>query len=466
MRPLLFGAVISFESGRQEDDIVSISRGDPGRRRADILLLNGNVLLLDSDSSSFDPGGIAVRDGKIEAVGPSGDIEKAYEASETLDVSGCVVLPGLVNGHTHAAMTLFRGLADDLPLMQWLEEHIFPAEARLDEKWVYWGTMLACAEMILSGTTTFCDMYLFEHKVAEAAKTAGMRALVGEVLYDFPSPCYGPIENGLKHTESLIERWRGDPQIRIAVEPHALYTCSPGLLEKCGEISRKHDAPLVIHLSETASEVEQIVERYGRRPVAHLSELGLLGPRLIADHCVELNDTDITMLSENRVKVVHNPESNMKLASGIAPVPKLLAAGLTVSLGTDGCASNNNLDMFGEMDTCAKLHKVANMDPTVLCAADVLRMATSGGADALGWKDQTGMIRPGMLADIIVVDFSKPHLTPVYNPVSHLVYAAGAADVRHSIIGGRLVMKDRKLLTLDLEEIFAHVREFAAQAGR
>ncbi|MHC1725137.1 MAG: amidohydrolase [Syntrophobacteraceae bacterium] len=436
------------------------------KKRADILLLNGNVLLLDSHAGSFNPGGTAIRDGKIEAVGPSGEIEAAYQAPEVLDVSGCVVLPGLVNGHTHAAMTLFRGLADDLPLMQWLEDHIFPAEARLNEKWVYWGTMLACAEMILSGTTTFCDMYLFEHKVAEAAKAAGMRALVGEVLYDFPSPCYGPVESGLKHTESLIDRWRGDPLIRIAVEPHALYTCSPDLLRKCGEISEKHGVPLVIHLSETEAEVEQIVERYGKRPVAHLYGLGLLGPSLIADHCVALNETDISMLCEKDVKVIHNPESNMKLASGIAPIPKLLAAGLTVALGTDGCASNNNLDMFGEMDTCAKLHKVANMDPTILSAADVLKMATTGGAGALGWKGLTGRIQPGMLADIIVVDFSKPHLTPVYNPVSHLVYAAGAADVRHSIIGGRLVMKDRTLLTLDIEEIFGHVREFAAQVGK
>lgn len=437
------------------------------KKKADILIVNGVVLTLDTElPQRIDPGAIAVLDGKIEAVGPADKIMTNFEAPKVLDASGCVVLPGLINSHTHAAMTLFRGLADDLPLMDWLHDHIFPAEGRLTGKWVYWGTMLACAEMILSGTTTFCDMYLFEHKVAEAARDAGMRAMVGEVLYDFPSPSYGPIENGLRHTESLIERWRGDPLVRIAVEPHALYTCSPQLLRQCDEIARRNQAPLIIHLSENEAEVRQIVDRYGRRPVSHLSDLGLLGPGLIADHCVALDENDISLLARNEVKVVHNPESNMKLASGIAPVPHLLDAGITVALGTDGCASNNNLDMFGEMDTCAKLHKAATLDPTVLPAETVLKMATVNGAAALGWEGRLGRIAPGMLADIIIVDFAKPHLTPVYNPVSHLVYAAGAADVRTSIIGGRVVMEDRKLLTLDLEEIFANVREFAKQTGK
>lgn len=437
------------------------------KKKADILILNGDILTLDKElPQRLDSGAIAVLDGKIAAVGPTTKIMTSYYAPKVIDASGCVVLPGLINSHTHAAMTLFRGLADDLPLMEWLNDHIFPAEARLTEKWVYWGTMLACAEMILSGTTTFCDMYLFEHKVAEAAKDAGMRALVGEVLYDFPSPCYGPIENGLKHTESLIEKWRGDPLVRIAVEPHALYTCSPKLLKQCCKIARQNKVPLVVHLSENEAEVQQIIERYGSRPVQHLSNLELLGPGLVADHCVALDDKDISLLAANNVKVVHNPESNMKLASGIAPVPRLLDAGITVALGTDGCASNNNLDMFGEMDTCAKLHKAATLDPTVLPAETVLEMATINGAAALGWEGRLGRIAPGMLADIIVVDFAKPHLTPVYNPVSHLVYAAGAADVRTSIIGGRIVMEDRKLLTLDIEEIFAHAREFAKQNGK
>ncbi len=432
-----------------------------GKKKCDILLLNGTVLTLDGASSRIDRGAVAVCGERIEAVGSGAEIAPRFESAKVIDASGCVILPGLVNSHTHAAMTLFRGLADDLPLMDWLQGHIFPAESRLTEKWVYWGAMLACAEMIMSGTTTFCDMYLFEHKTAEAARAAGMRALVGEVLYDFPSPAYGPIENGLRHTEDLIERWRGDPLVRVAVEPHALYTCSPDLLRRCHEVSQRQNVPLVVHLSENQAEVEQIMEKYGKRPVRHLADLGLLGPGLVADHCVALDEADIDLIAQNGVKVVHNPESNMKLASGIAPVPRLLDRGVTVALGTDGCASNNNLDMFGEMDTCAKLHKAANLDPTLLSADTAIRMATVNGAEALGWGGVLGGIAPGMLADIIVVDFAKPHLTPVYNPVSHLVYAAGAADVRTSIIGGRVVMEDRKLLTLDLEEIFAHVREFA-----
>jgi len=437
--------------------------GPADKEKADILILNGQVLTLDRENSRIERGGIAVRDGMIVAVGTVDAIRSGFDPTRVVDAPGCVVLPGLINAHTHAAMTLFRGLADDLPLMDWLQKHIFPAEARLTQEWVYWGTMLACAEMILSGITTFCDMYLFEHKVAEAARDAGMRALVGEVLYDFPSPCYGPIENGLRHTRSLIENWRGDPLIRVAVEPHALYTCSPDLLRKCNEISLKNQVPLVIHLAENDSEVQLVLEKYGKRPVRHLADLGLLRPDLIADHCVALDDDAMALIADSGTKVVHCPESNMKLASGIAPVPRLLEMGVTVALGTDGCASNNNLDMFGEMDTCAKLHKAAALDPTVLPAETVLRMATGSGADALGWGNRLGRIAPGMLADIIIVDFSKPHLTPVYNPVSHLVYAAGAADVRTSIIGGRIVMEDRKLLTLDLDKILSHVRKFSEQ---
>ncbi|MCE5244251.1 MAG: amidohydrolase [Syntrophobacteraceae bacterium] len=431
------------------------------KMEADLLLAHGLVLTLDSAGRRFDPGAVAIRSGKIAAVGPSEEILASFTAPRTLDVTGCVVMPGLINGHTHAAMTIFRGLADDLPLMEWLERHIFPAERKLTEDWVYWGTMLACAEMILSGTTAFCDMYLFEHKVAEAARTAGMRALVGEVLYDFPSPHYGPVENGLRFTRDLIERWRGDPLIRVAVEPHAPYTCSPPLLESCRKISSDLGVPLVIHLSENQAEVDQVLERYGRRPVAHLESLGLLGPDLLADHCVVLDENDMELLAHRGVHVVHNPESNMKLASGIAPVPRLLELGVNVSLGTDGCASNNDLDLFGEMDTCAKVHKVASLDPTALPAPTVLRMATRNGAAALGLAGRIGELTAGCRADCIVVDFHKPHLTPVFDPVSHLVYAARGSDVRHSVIEGRLVMEDRRLLTMDIDEVMERVCGFA-----
>jgi len=289
-----------------------------------------------------------------------------------------------------------------------------------------------------------------------------MRALVGEVLYDFPSPNYGPIESGFEFTEALIHQWQGDPLVRIAVEPHTLYTCSPSVLIRSAELAERFDVPLITHLSENETEVDEILKRYGRRPVAHLEHLGVLSPRFIADHCVALDDQDMEILARRGVEVVHNPESNMKLASGIAPVPRLLEMGVNVALGTDGCASNNDLDLFGEMDTCAKLHKVATLDPTVLPAGTVLRMATQNGARALGLEGKTGELSPGKWADIIVVDFDQPHLTPLYQPVSHLVYAARGSDVRHSIIHGRMVMEDRRLLTMDVDEVMDRVRSFAS----
>lgn len=432
-----------------------------GKQPCDLILSGGLVLTLNHRDQRFDPGAVAIRDETIAAVGPASAIEQDYTAARVLDVGGCVVLPGLINAHTHAAMTLFRGLADDLPLMQWLQNHIFPAEQKLTEEWVYWGAMLACAEMILAGTTTFCDMYLFEHRVAEAARDAGMRALVGEVLYDFPSPHYGPVDQGLRFTDQLIQKWSGHPRVRIAVEPHALYTCSPDLLTRCRELAERHRVPLITHLSENEAEVQQIQERYGRRPVSHLERLGLLDQHLIADHCVALNERDMELLAEHRVQVVHNPESNMKLSSGIAPVPRLLELGVNVALGTDGCASNNDLNLFGEMGTCAKLHKVATLDPTVIPAATALAMATRNGAKALGLGGKVGMLREGLLADLIVVDFQKPHLAPLYHPVSHLVYAAGPADVRHCVIHGRIVMENRIIQTFDLEEVLHHARRIA-----
>jgi 5-methylthioadenosine/S-adenosylhomocysteine deaminase len=423
----------------------------------DLIIKNGTILTMDAKNSILENGFIAIRGDGISHMG-TGDIS-SIKAAKIIDAKGGLVLPGLVNGHTHAAMTLFRGLADDLPLMQWLENYIFPAERKMDAEFVYTGTQLALAEMILSGTTTFCDMYLFEEEVATAAKKAGVRCLAGEVLYDFPSPNYGSVENGLAYTESLIQKWRNDPIVSIAVEPHSLFTCSPELLTASNELASKHGVPLIIHVAETLNEVLEIKKKYAKTPIEHLESLGLLGPHLTADHCVHLEPSDIETMAEHGVKVVHNPESNMKLASGIAPVPELIKQGVTVGLGTDGCASNNNLDLFSEMDTAAKLHKVHAMDPTVVDAVSVLRMATIEGARALGLQDITGSLEAGKKADVIVIDTQKPHLTPVYNAVSTLVYAASGNDVTHSVINGKLVMEDRNLLTLDLDEIIARSRE-------
>ena len=424
---------------------------------ADLIIKNGTILTMDSKNSILENGFLSIRGDSISHMG-TGDMP-SIKADKIIDAKGGLVLPGLVNGHTHAAMTLFRGLADDLPLMQWLENYIFPAERNMDAEFVYTGTLLALAEMILSGTTTFCDMYLFEEEVAKAAKKAGVRCLVGEVLYDFPSPNYGSVGEGLEYTESLIQKWRDDPIVSIAVEPHSLFTCSPELLMASNELALKHRVPLILHVAETLNEVSEIKGKYAKTPIEHLYSLGLLGAHLIADHCVHLGPSDIKKMAEHGVKVVHNPESNMKLASGIAPVPELIKQGVTVGLGTDGCASNNNLDLFSEMDTAAKLHKVHAMDPTVVDAVTVLRMATIEGARALGLQDITGSLEIGKKADVIVVDTHKPHLTPMYNAVSHLVYAASGNDVTHSVINGKLVMEDRKLLTLDLDEIIARSRE-------
>jgi 5-methylthioadenosine/S-adenosylhomocysteine deaminase len=360
-------------------------------------------------------------------------------------------------------MSLFRGLADDLPLMVWLQDHMLPAEAKLTFDKVYEGTRLSCAEMILSGTTTFCDMYLFEEAVAQAAREAGLRAVVGEVIHDFPSPDYGSVEEGLKYAEALIEKWQNDPLITIAVEPHSAYFCSPGLLRKAKAIADRHGVPMVIHLAETEREVTQTQEKYGRTPVDHLANMGLLSPNLIADHCVVLTRQEISLLKAFDVKVVHNPESNMKLASGIAPVPDLLKEGVTVGLGTDGCASNNNLDLFQEMDTVAKLHKVQTLDPTVLDARTVVRMATRDGARVLGLDNDIGTLESGKKADIIVIDIHRPHLIPMYDIYSHLVYAVKGSDVVTNIVNGQVLMEDRVLTTLDVAEVMARVNQIAEE---
>ena len=427
----------------------------------DILIHNAKVLTLNDSDEIFSPGTVAIQNDEIVWVGPEDSWPDRFEPGELVNMAGGLIMPGLINAHTHAAMTCFRGLADDLPLTVWLNEHIFPAEKKIDAEMVYKGTLLACAEMILSGTTTFCDMYLFEDQVAKAAHEAGMRAVVGEVLYDFPSPNYGPPENGLSFTRDLINTWAKDPLISVAVEPHAVYTCSPGLLRACRDIAVEFRVPMIIHLAESQDEVDQVKGLYGVSPVMHLEKLGLLGPHLVADHCVVLRDEEIDLLAHRGVKVVHNPESNMKLASGVAPAVELLARGVAMGLGTDGCASNNNLDMLAEMDTAAKLHKVYRLDPTVMGARTVTHLAVRGGARVLGVEDKVGCLEPGKKADIIGLDLDKPHLTPLYNIYSHLVYAVSAADVTLSIINGRVVMRNGELLTLDVERVMAEVRAIA-----
>jgi len=424
------------------------------------MITNGTVITMNGEDSVIENGAVAVKGENIVAVGKAGELS-ACKVSKRIDAKGGIIMPGLVNTHTHASMTIFRGLADDLPLMAWLNDHIFPAEADLTSQKVYDGALLACAEMILSGTTCFCDMYLFEDHVAQAAKDAGIRAVVGEVLFDFPSPNYGSLEKGFAYTEMLVDKYRNDPLINIAVEPHSPYLCAPDLLEKASLLAQKNDLLLVIHVSETRSESLEINEKYGLTPVGFLASLGVLSPKLLACHCVHLTEEDIALLKKHDVKVAHNPESNMKLASGFAPVPELLIKGVCVGIGTDGCASNNNLDIFHEMSMAAKLGKVHMHDPAAMNAKSVLRMATIDGARALGLSGITGSLEPGKKADIIILDTRKPHLTPMYNPVSHLVYAARGSDVQTSVINGRLIMEERKLLSLDISKIAGKIIRIA-----
>jgi len=436
------------------------------KKKVELVIRGGLVVTMDEQGTVFNPGSVAVSRGKIVCVGDEDEVLSQVDGTREISARGCAVMPGLVNVHTHAAMTCFRGLADDLPLMMWLTEHIFPAEKKINGDIVYKGTLLACAEMILGETTTFADMYLFADQVAKAAKEAKMRALIGEVIYDFPSPNYGSPEKGIQFTKALIDEWKGDDLISVAVEPHAVYTCSPQLLKECERIVEQFQVPLVIHLSENEEEIKQVNKKYGKTPVQHLDGLGLLGSKLLGVHCVVLTEKDMECLEKNDVKVAHNPESNMKLASGVSPVPDLLKRGITVGLGTDGCASNNDLDMWGEMDTCAKLHKVFLLDPTVMPAQKVVRMATIEGAKAIGMADRIGSLHEGKRADIIIVDLKKPHLTPMYQVYSHLVYSASAHDVKTSIINGEVVMSDRKLLTLDKEKVMESVKEIARNVIR
>jgi 5-methylthioadenosine/S-adenosylhomocysteine deaminase len=430
----------------------------------DLIITGGKVLLLDSENTCIDHASVAINADEIVAVGLTEQIAKQYCARKTITAQDSLIMPGFVNCHTHAAMTCFRGIADDLELMDWLNNYIFPAEARnMNKKLAYWGSLLAAAEMIKSGTTTFCDMYIFEDETARAAKDAGMRCLIGEVLFDFPSPNFKTVEKGIDYTKMLIEKWKNDPLVNIIIEPHALYTCSTPLLTEVKELAENYHLPIGLHLLENAAEKKQLEEKFGKGAVSFLKDIGYLDEHLIAFHCVCMSKEEIKLFADNGCKVSHNPASNMKLASGVAPIPDMLKAGITVGLGTDGCASNNNLDMIKEMSTAAKLHKVSRLDPTVMDARTVIRMATIEGAKALGMEKIIGFLEKGKKADIIIIGLNESHLTPLYNEHSHLVYAMSGADVDTVLINGKIVMENRKLLTINEEEVIQKVREIAVK---
>ena len=428
------------------------------------LLITGRYLYLqDKHKTMVRDGGVAILQDTIVETGIGSELAAKYPEAENLATEHGLIMPGLVNTHTHAAMSCFRGLADDLSLMQWLQEYIFPVETKLTGNIVYQATLLSLAEMIKSGTTSFCDMYIFAKDVARAAHESVMRAWIGEVFHDFPSPNYGEVSAGFRYVKELFSMYENHPLINITVDPHAVYTCSPELLKNLKYLADKHDALYIIHLAENKEEVKGSRERYGASPVLHLENLGLLDNRVLADHCVMVTDEEIALLAQRGVGIAHCPESNMKLASGIAPVPRMLAAGLSVGLGTDGSASNNNVDMFGEMNSAAKLHKVNMLDPATMPAEKVLEMATSHGARVLGAESAIGSLEPGKKADLIVLDMNQPHLTPLFNIPSHMVYAARGADVMHSVINGRIVMRNRQLTTIDEKTILADMMTLAEQ---
>ncbi len=430
-------------------------------------MTGGTIVTMDPERRIIADGAIAVSNGRIVAVGRRAEIESRYKGRERLSAAGRLILPGLINTHNHAAMSLFRGLADDLKLQEWLEKYIFPAEARnVNADFVRWGTRLAALEMIRGGTTTYADMYYFEDVVAEATKEAGMRGVLGETILDFPAPDNKTVPVALAYTEKFLERWKNDPLVVAAVAPHAPYTCSEQTLRQTHELAVRHGAPLLIHLSETETENKTILEKHKMSPTAYLDSLGLLKPRTLAAHCVWVSGEDIERLRRNGTGVAHNPSSNMKLASGAAPVVDMLAAGVAVGLGTDGVAgSNNDLDMFEEMDLAAKLAKLINRDPRALPARQALEMATVLGARALGMEKEIGSLEEGKRADLITVRLDGAHAVPLYNIYSQIVYALKASDVEDVVIEGRIVMRGRRVLTLNEEQVKAKAREYAQAVG-
>ncbi|KQC08602.1 MAG: hypothetical protein APR62_04385 [Smithella sp. SDB] len=431
----------------------------------DILITGGTLITMSAGMEIIEDSFVGIKDGLISAVGRNNDPGfPTFKAKESINASGCIVMPGMVNTHTHIPMVCFRGMADDLPLMEWLNKYIWPTEMRfINKKMVYDGAMLAMAEMILSGTTTFCDSYFFENTTAEAISVVGMRAVVSQGFADIFMSDKVKADKMMNVAERFVNRWQSyAPLITPAYFCHSPYTCSPDTLIRVKDATREKGILFLLHLLENKDETDTILNRYGKKPVQLLHDLGVLDEKTIAVHCNWLTKEEMTIFADLGVKVSHNPESSMKLASGVAPVPEMLIQGVIVGLGTDGCASNNDLDMIREMDTAAKIHKVTSMDPTVMNAQTVLKMATIEGAKVLGLDKLIGSIETDKKADIILVDMNQPHLTPLYNYYSQLVYASRGADVKTSIINGKIVMKDRQLLTIDHKTAMDNVRKIAA----
>ena len=435
-------------------------------REVDWLLFNADWLVAcDSAMSRLRSGAVAIEGDRVTAAGPSGELRSLYRGRRELDLSGYLLMPGLINTHTHAAMSLFRGAGDDLPLNRWLEKIIFPLEtAFVNPDSVYLGTLLSTVEMLKSGTTCFCDGYFFEESAARAAIDSGIRAVMGQGILNFPTPDLPDPANFQSRAEAFLSSFP-DPtgRIRPSLFCHAPYTCGPAMLKHVKELCRSHKILFQTHLSETAGEVGEIIRRYGRRPGMHLDALGVLDELTLCAHGIWLSKDEILSIAKSGASVSHCPESAMKLGSGIAPIPDMISSGVTVGLGTDGCASNNDLDLFSEMSFAAKIHKVFRKDPLACPAEQVLRMATLGGASALGLGNETGSIEPGKKADLIALSLNQPHLMPMYDPVSHIVYAARGSDVRFVWVDGRQVLKDGRLLAVDEAEVLSEAKRMGLE---
>ncbi|WP_457635493.1 amidohydrolase [Persephonella sp.] len=423
-------------------------------KKADLIITDINyILTMDKTLTEFNNADIVVKDGKIIDIGQN---KKNEYFGKTITGKNKIAVPGFINTHTHAAMTLLRGYGSDNPLKVWLEEYIWPAEGKfVSYEFVRDGTHIAVYEMLRAGTTTFVDMYFYENAVADVIKHVGIRGVLSTGILDFPTPGAKTPEEGIAKTVEFINEYKNDPFVIPAIGPHAPYTCSPQTLKKAYEVAEKYDILYHIHIAETEFEVKTVKEKYGKTPVEHLKSVGVLSDRTLAAHMVYPTDKEINILSEMGVKVAHCPESNLKLASGIAPVPKMIEKGVVVGIGTDGTASNDDLDIIGEISTAAKLHKGATKDPTVLNAKQALLMATRWGAEALRMEDRIGSIEKGKYADIVLIDISQPHLNPLYDPYTQIVYSAKGCDVDTVLIGGQIKVLNKNVIAVDREEVLS-----------
>jgi len=451
--------------------IAVVSVPQDSRRSVSLIVTGGTVVTVDGTNRVIAPGAIAIDGRDIVAVDAPAAIAQRFSSTDTIDAAGDVVLPGLINTHTHAPMVLYRGLADDLALMEWLQKYIFPAEAKtVTPEFVRAGTRLAALEMIQSGTTAYADMYYFEEEIAKATREAGIRGVLGQTIIQFPVPDAKTPADGIARATAFIQQWKNDDLIVPAIAPHSMYTLDTATLKTIRATADREQAPVIVHLAETRDEIKVARDKYKATPTQFLESIGFWGPRTLAAHGVHLTPADIRILARRRVAVSHNPESNMKLASGTAPVPDMQTAGVVVGLGTDGAASNNDLDMFEAMRQAAFLHKLQRNDPRALPAATALRMATIDGARAIGMDKMLGSLEPGKRADLIVVSMRGARQTPIYDPISHLVYVSRGDDVRTTIVNGKVLMRDRRVTTLDeravLDEAVAYASKVRSAVGR